>query len=439
MEFDHEFTVPVPVERAWPVLLDAEHLTASVPGAVPGSGEDSARLKVRLGTTTITYRGTARIAAADAGTRTVTIEATGREARGSGTASVTVQIRLHEAGDATRVVLHAKLNVTGRPTQLDREVLTDSAARLLGRFAKALATALESAPRPAPTPIRGVVDPAAEKPGEPAPRDVLDQNVTDRTAGPPAEDHRSSDRPSGQDSLGQQPAAQGLAAAPEPTAEQRETPAAAAEPPHGANQPAGPEDRPATDQPPTTPGPSPEPRAAADQPPEPADRTAADQPPAPADRAPEPRNTEVPPTEPESHAADRPPATADRAPEPRHAKAPPTEPESRTADRPPAAEPRDVVDQQRAAAEPPAEPAAQNAADRGTSTARQPIDPEPQGVVDQQGAAEAALTARDAEDGEEPAEKVSAVAKRTAPLVAGVAALLTVRYLFRRRRGRHHR
>jgi hypothetical protein len=31
------------------------------------------------------------------------------------------------------------------------------------------------------------------------------------------------------------------------------------------------------------------------------------------------------------------------------------------------------------------------------------------------------------------------VVKRAAPLFGGIVALLTVRYLFRRRRGRHHR
>jgi hypothetical protein len=31
------------------------------------------------------------------------------------------------------------------------------------------------------------------------------------------------------------------------------------------------------------------------------------------------------------------------------------------------------------------------------------------------------------------------VAKRAVPVMGGVAVLLTVRYLFRRRRGRHHR
>jgi hypothetical protein len=33
----------------------------------------------------------------------------------------------------------------------------------------------------------------------------------------------------------------------------------------------------------------------------------------------------------------------------------------------------------------------------------------------------------------------SSVAKRAVPMVGGIVALLTVRYLFRRRRGRHHR
>ncbi|MGK5550546.1 SRPBCC domain-containing protein [Actinomadura kijaniata] len=146
MELDHEFTVPVPVDRAWSVLLDVERVALCVPGATLDSadGEEYAgRLKVKVGAMTVTYRGTARIAVADRDARTVTIEAAAKEARGPGTAAATVQARLHDEGDRTRVTVHTKLNVTGRPAQFGRGMLSEVGAKLIARFAKNLAAELE--------------------------------------------------------------------------------------------------------------------------------------------------------------------------------------------------------------------------------------------------------------------------------------------------------
>ncbi|MFG2002610.1 SRPBCC domain-containing protein [Spirillospora sp. NPDC048911] len=188
MELDHEFTVPVPVDQAWSVLLDVERVALCMPGATLDSadGEEYAgRLKVKVGAMTITYRGTARIAVADESTRTLTIEAAAKEARGSGTASATVQARLHpsrggttphtprgpeepaspaatgeasDEGDATRVTVHTKLNVTGRPAQFGRNILAEVGAKLISRFAKALATELESPSEAAEQAAGGAVD-----------------------------------------------------------------------------------------------------------------------------------------------------------------------------------------------------------------------------------------------------------------------------------------
>ncbi|GAB3961748.1 SRPBCC family protein [Actinoallomurus acanthiterrae] len=147
MELDHEFTVPVPVEQAWQVLLDVERIAPCMPGATLDAAEAdefTGRLKVRLGAMTITYRGAARIASRDDGAHTVTIEASGKEARGSGTAAATVQATLHEEDGHTRVSVHTKLNVTGRPAQFGRGILAEVGGKLISRFADNLATELAS-------------------------------------------------------------------------------------------------------------------------------------------------------------------------------------------------------------------------------------------------------------------------------------------------------
>jgi carbon monoxide dehydrogenase subunit G len=142
MELDHEFTVPVPVDQAWPVLLDVERIAPCMPGATLDSvdgDEFTGRLKVKLGAMTITYKGSARIAAQDPAAHTVSIEGTGKEARGSGTASATVQAQLHDEGEQTRVTVHTKLNVTGRPAQFGRNIMSEVGGKLINRFAGNLA------------------------------------------------------------------------------------------------------------------------------------------------------------------------------------------------------------------------------------------------------------------------------------------------------------
>jgi carbon monoxide dehydrogenase subunit G len=175
MELDHEFTVPVPVDQAWPVLLDVERIAPCMPGATLDSvdGDDfTGRLKVKLGAMTITYKGSARIAARDEDTHTVSIEGTGKEARGSGTASANVQAQLHDEGDRTRVTVHTKLNITGRPAQFGRNIMSEVGGKLIGRFADNLA---EEIARPAEAPEAAATAPAAPAeepqaaPAEPAP------------------------------------------------------------------------------------------------------------------------------------------------------------------------------------------------------------------------------------------------------------------------------
>ncbi|MBE1533596.1 SRPBCC family protein [Actinomadura algeriensis] len=164
MELDHEFTVPVPVDQAWSVLLDVERIAPCMPGAtldaVDGD-EYRGRMKVRVGAMTITYRGTVKIVAADETAREVTLEASAKEARGSGTAAATVRATLREDDGTTRVTVRTELNVTGRPAQFGRNILAEVGSKIIGRFAKNLATEIESPEPPAP-------DEKAEKPAAPA-------------------------------------------------------------------------------------------------------------------------------------------------------------------------------------------------------------------------------------------------------------------------------
>ena len=145
MELEHSFTVPVPLDRAWDVLLDVERVAPCMPGASLDSvngDEIKGRIKVKVGPISMTYAGTARFTERDAATRVMKLEATGKETRGAGTASATVRSELHGEGDETHVVVHTSLNVTGRPAQFGRGVMSEVSGKLIGIFAANLASML---------------------------------------------------------------------------------------------------------------------------------------------------------------------------------------------------------------------------------------------------------------------------------------------------------
>ena len=155
MEFEHQFTVPVPVDEAWRTLLDVERIAPCMPGATLESvdGDNlTGRVKVKVGPIMMIYHGTARFEERDESQHLAVISASGRETRGTGTARATVHTHLHDEGDYTRVVVATSLAVTGRPAQFGRGVMQEVGGKLIGQFAQCLATEiLGQSSRPAET------------------------------------------------------------------------------------------------------------------------------------------------------------------------------------------------------------------------------------------------------------------------------------------------
>jgi carbon monoxide dehydrogenase subunit G len=140
IELDNSFTVPVPPEQAWDVLLDVERIAPCMPGASVTSVEGDevqGQVKVKLGPLSLAYKGTAKFTEKDEASRTIAIEATGKETRGAGTASANVQASLKpgDAAGSTLVSVHTSLNVTGRPAQFGRSLLPEVSGKLITQFA----------------------------------------------------------------------------------------------------------------------------------------------------------------------------------------------------------------------------------------------------------------------------------------------------------------
>jgi carbon monoxide dehydrogenase subunit G len=169
MELEHSFTIPVPPEQAWQVLLDVEQVAPCMPGATVDSVDGDVikgRIKVKVGPVSLTYSGSARFTERDEQARSVTLEASGKETRGSGTASATVRSTLHdEGGGQTRVVVHTTMSVTGRPAQFGRGVMAEVSGRIIERFAANLAAQLAGGSLAE----SGLATPNGAEPGAPAP------------------------------------------------------------------------------------------------------------------------------------------------------------------------------------------------------------------------------------------------------------------------------
>src|SRR5438270_13874729 len=145
MKLEHDFTVPATVEQAWQALLDVEKVAPCMPGATLTSfdGDDfTGTVKVKVGPIQVTYKGQARFVEKDDAAHRVVIEASGKEARGSGTASATVTAVLTADGPRTKAHVVTDLNITGRPAQFGRGVMADVGAKLIGQFADCLAEEL---------------------------------------------------------------------------------------------------------------------------------------------------------------------------------------------------------------------------------------------------------------------------------------------------------
>ena len=149
MELEHSFTVPVPEERAWEVLMDVNRVAPCMPGASLDSveGDDiKGRIKVKVGPIAMTYAGTAHFTERDAQNHVIVLEASGKETRGAGTASASVRSTLQGQGDQTHVIVNTTLNVTGRPAQFGRGVMAEVGGKLIGIFASNLAEMLAADP-----------------------------------------------------------------------------------------------------------------------------------------------------------------------------------------------------------------------------------------------------------------------------------------------------
>lgn len=176
MKLTNTFVVPVPPQRAWPLLLDVERIAPCLPGATLTELVDprsfKGRATVKVGPVALTFDGSAKLLDVDDTARTARLEARGNDAKGRGGAQADAHFALVAEGGGTRVTVETQLVMNGAVAQYGRAsgLMQEVANQLVTQFAANLAAQLETAPkdaagaadgpapqtRPAATPVNSV-------------------------------------------------------------------------------------------------------------------------------------------------------------------------------------------------------------------------------------------------------------------------------------------
>lgn len=137
----NEFSVALPIEKAWKILTDVEMIAPCLPGATLEEidGEVyTGSVKIKVGPIVASYKGKASFVEMDHANHKAVLKAEGRDTKGQGNASATITAELTPDGDNTKVKVTTDLAITGRVAQFGRGILSDVSSKLMGQFADGL-------------------------------------------------------------------------------------------------------------------------------------------------------------------------------------------------------------------------------------------------------------------------------------------------------------
>ena len=178
MDLQNSFVVPADIDTAWRTLLDVEAIAPCMPGATLESvdGDNfTGSVQVKLGPVNMTYGGKAHFVEKDEAQHRAVIQGTGKETRGSGTASALVTCQLVvESADRTRVEVTTDLTVTGKPAQFGRGVMQDVAGRIIDQFSANLESVIAARGARAEAEASGAPQPPAAATPMPQAADSID-------------------------------------------------------------------------------------------------------------------------------------------------------------------------------------------------------------------------------------------------------------------------
>src|SRR5918994_6764445 len=131
-------------------MLDLERVAPAMPGAevLEKSDDDHYKvaIKVKVGPISMQYKGDVEVVEKNPDDHSAKLKVQAREARGQGTASADVDMRLDEKGAATHGQMVANVQLAGRAAAMGRGVIQDVSAKLVDQFANNLGSMLGTQP-----------------------------------------------------------------------------------------------------------------------------------------------------------------------------------------------------------------------------------------------------------------------------------------------------
>ncbi|MEU6140077.1 SRPBCC domain-containing protein [Streptomyces sp. NPDC047081] len=135
---EHDAFVPVPSQRLREALADPAQVARAVPGLQQDAGAEpvAGRLKLRVGSHSVTYRGSVRLTAREDGSYAAEGDAT--ETRGTGSVKLALTLRVADAEGGSTLTFEGSATADGRLVELPAESVASAVTRLLDRFAEKL-------------------------------------------------------------------------------------------------------------------------------------------------------------------------------------------------------------------------------------------------------------------------------------------------------------
>jgi carbon monoxide dehydrogenase subunit G len=142
LKIENQIEIPLPLEKAWPLLLDVPTIAPCVPGAelteVLGDNRYRGRASIKIGPLLLEFAGEAELVEVDADQHTARILAKGDDTRKRGNATAEVFIKLSgiDAG-RTGVAITTDLNLAGSIAQYGRAsgLIRQIAQEVINQFA----------------------------------------------------------------------------------------------------------------------------------------------------------------------------------------------------------------------------------------------------------------------------------------------------------------
>ncbi len=172
LKIEERFELDAHADEAWAYLTQPERIVVCLPGAelteVIDERNYAGGVKVKLGAVAMEYQGTVEFRELDHEKRVIRMAGKGRERRGGGTVSLTMENTVHELeGGRCEVTVLADIQLAGKIVRFGRGMIQAVTAEIFKQFTVCLAA--ELAPHEPVDDEAVSEEPVAEKPAGSSP------------------------------------------------------------------------------------------------------------------------------------------------------------------------------------------------------------------------------------------------------------------------------